>query len=73
MPLTTASDTHGLGHIADRAPALYSLARGAGYSMLRAYKGRQGYDVALGDQPVVDPAIRPRSGEDESDDSKRIA
>ncbi len=73
VPLTTASDTHGLGHIADRAPALYSLARGAGYSMLRAYKGRQGYDVALGDQPVVDPAIRPRSGEDESDDSKRIA
>ncbi len=51
VPLTTASDTHGLGHVADRAPDLRSLAAAAGYSTLRAYRGRRGLEVPLGDVP----------------------
>jgi histidinol-phosphatase (PHP family) len=51
VPLTTASDTHGLSHIADRAPALHTLASRAGYTTLRAYRGRQGHDVPLGELP----------------------
>jgi histidinol-phosphatase (PHP family) len=55
VPLTTASDTHGLSHVADRTPALHALASRAGYTTLRAYSGRQGHDVALGDPP---PEVR---------------
>jgi histidinol-phosphatase (PHP family) len=51
VPITTASDTHGLGHIADRSRVLHSLASGAGYSTLRAYRRREGHDVPLGDLP----------------------
>jgi histidinol-phosphatase (PHP family) len=72
VPLTTASDTHGPGHIADRAPVLHRLAREAGYSTLRAFEGRNGYDVALGDQPAVDPTTGPGSLQDDPADSKSI-
>lgn len=51
VPLTTASDTHGISHVADRAAALHALAAGAGYATLRAYRGRQGHDVPLGELP----------------------
>jgi histidinol-phosphatase (PHP family) len=51
VPLTTASDTHGISHIADRTPALHALASGAGYSTLRAYRNRAGHDVPLGELP----------------------
>jgi hypothetical protein len=56
VPITTASDTHGLSHIADRSPLLESLAVAAGYSTLRAFRGREGYDVALGHVPETLPA-----------------
>jgi histidinol-phosphatase (PHP family) len=51
VPLTTASDTHGITHIADRARVLHSLASAAGYSKLRAYEQRKGRDVPLGEPP----------------------
>jgi len=51
VPLTTASDTHGLSHIADRSRVLHSLASNAGYSTLRAFEDRQGRDVPLGEPP----------------------
>jgi histidinol-phosphatase (PHP family) len=59
VPLTTASDTHGLSHIADRSPELHDLAVAAGYSTLRAYRGRQGYDVPLGTAAAVDHGDEP--------------
>jgi histidinol-phosphatase (PHP family) len=56
VPVTTASDTHGLGNLAERGEDLMALARGAGYASLRAFSGRQGHDVPLqspvGDLPV---------------------
>jgi len=48
VPLTTASDTHGLSHIAHHTHELHELAEAAGYSTLRAYRSRTGYDVPLG-------------------------
>jgi histidinol-phosphatase (PHP family) len=47
VPLTTASDAHGSGLVADRAADLRALAAAAGYRELRAYRGRQGRDVPL--------------------------
>jgi len=49
VPITTASDTHGLSHIADRSPELGALASRAGYSSLRAFRRREGHDVPLGE------------------------
>jgi len=54
VPLTTASDTHGLSHIADRSHELHDLAEAAGYSTLRAYRKREGYDVPLGTAAVTE-------------------
>jgi histidinol-phosphatase (PHP family) len=48
VPLTTASDTHGLGNVADRATDLRRLAAEAGYSELQAFAARQGRAVPLG-------------------------
>jgi histidinol-phosphatase (PHP family) len=59
VPLTTASDTHGLGHVASRARELHSLASRAGYSTLRAYRGREGHDVPLGEVPPEQAPDRP--------------
>jgi histidinol-phosphatase (PHP family) len=53
VPVTTASDTHGLGNLAERGADLMALARGAGYSSLRAFSGRRGHDVPL-ESPVDD-------------------
>ena len=53
VPVTTASDTHGLGNLAERGADLMALARGAGYSSLRAFSGRRGHDVPL-ESPVGD-------------------
>lgn len=51
VPLTTASDTHGVAHVADRAPQLHELAVSAGYSTLRAFRHRRGVEVPLGEAP----------------------
>jgi histidinol-phosphatase (PHP family) len=51
VPVTTASDTHGLGNLAERGDDLRALARSAGYSSLRAFRGRHGHDVPL-ESPV---------------------
>jgi len=51
VPVTTASDTHGLGNLAERGADLMALARGAGYSSLRAFRSRSGHDVPL-ESPV---------------------
>lgn len=59
VPLTTASDTHGLSHVANRARVLHSLASRAGYSTLRAYRGREGHDVPLGQLPPEEAPDRP--------------
>jgi histidinol-phosphatase (PHP family) len=47
VPVTTASDTHGLGNLAERGADLRALAQGAGYSSLRAFSARRGHDVPL--------------------------
>lgn len=47
VPLTTASDSHGVGDVADRSGQLATLARAAGYDTLRAFSGRKGRDVPL--------------------------
>jgi histidinol-phosphatase (PHP family) len=48
VPLTTASDTHGLTNLAEHSGALAALARGAGYDQLQSFEGRQGIAVAIG-------------------------
>lgn len=51
VPVTTASDTHGLGNLAERGSDLAALARGAGYGSLRAFRARAGIDVPI-DTPI---------------------
>jgi histidinol-phosphatase (PHP family) len=51
VPITTASDSHGIARVADAAPHLHSMAVAAGYTELRAWRGRTGYDVPLGPCP----------------------
>jgi histidinol-phosphatase (PHP family) len=51
VPITTASDTHGLSHIADRAGVLHERVASAGYTTLRAFRRRQGVDIPLGPAP----------------------
>ncbi len=47
VPLTTASDTHGDGRVAERAGELGAMAGAAGYRTLRAFRRRVGHDIAL--------------------------
>jgi len=47
VPVTTASDSHGPGDVADRAEDLALLAESAGYTTLRAFRAREGSDVPL--------------------------
>ena len=47
VPVTTASDAHGVPNVADRHDELIGLARDAGYQELRAFSARKGRDVAL--------------------------
>ena len=51
VPVTTASDTHGISHLAERVPDLRELALDAGYASLRAFRGRRGVDVPI-DTPL---------------------
>ena len=56
VPVTTASDTHGLGNLAERGDDLAKLATDAGYGSLRAFRARRGVDV-----PIDAPIHAPRS------------
>jgi histidinol-phosphatase (PHP family) len=47
VPITTASDTHGVANLAEHAAELGALASAAGYSSLRAFSSRVGSDVPL--------------------------
>jgi histidinol-phosphatase (PHP family) len=47
VPITTASDAHRLGDVADRRAEVRALVEAAGYDTLRAYEGRVPRDVAL--------------------------
>lgn len=51
VPVTTASDTHGIRGIAFDAWHLHAAASLAGYTTLRAFRGRVGHDVELGPVP----------------------
>jgi histidinol-phosphatase (PHP family) len=53
VPLTTASDTHGVARVASGAPELHELALSAGYSTLCAFRRRQGVEVPLGEAPPL--------------------
>ena len=55
VPLTTASDAHGSGLVADRAAELRKIAGDAGYRPLRAFRGREGRDVPLARDPAGAP------------------
>lgn len=52
VPLTTASDAHRLEHVADRAAAMAASLETLGVDTLRAYRLRQGHDVAVGLETV---------------------
>ena len=47
VPITTASDTHGAGRVAERSADLRALAVAAGYGELRAYRERAGRPVPI--------------------------
>ena len=54
VPVTTASDTHGVANLAERATDLAGLAAAAGYGSLRAFRSRRGRDVPI----YTDPSPR---------------
>jgi histidinol-phosphatase (PHP family) len=47
VPVTTASDAHGLSHVADRADDLRALLSSAGYEKLASFRGRHRRLVAI--------------------------
>ncbi len=47
VPVTTASDSHGVGDVGHASAQLAALATGAGYTSLRAFRERRGHDVAI--------------------------
>jgi histidinol-phosphatase (PHP family) len=47
VPLTTASDAHGLPDVADRAEDLRSILHGAGVTHLRGFRNREPHPVAV--------------------------
>ncbi|HEX5265198.1 MAG TPA: hypothetical protein VFW24_00340 [Acidimicrobiales bacterium] len=47
VPVTLASDTHGVGEVAFRSSELVAMVRGAGYAELAGYSGRRRHPVAL--------------------------
>jgi len=53
VPLTTASDAHRRGQVADRADDLRRLLDAVGVSTLQAYAGRRPRPVAVGARPVA--------------------
>ncbi len=52
VPVTTASDSHGVPNVADRNDELVAHARRAGYRELLGFRARQGYSVPLDDVSV---------------------
>ncbi|MGA8681678.1 MAG: histidinol-phosphatase [Acidimicrobiales bacterium] len=70
VPITTASDTHGLTHVADRSAELRTLATRAGYSSLRAFRKREGHDVPLGD--AIPSHLPPKDAPPDLTDSKYV-
>lgn len=48
VPVTTASDAHGLVDVADRSGDVAALVRAAGYRSLCAWRGRRPVEVAIG-------------------------
>lgn len=52
VPVTTASDAHGPKNVASRANQLREIATRAGYSTLRAYRRRAGYDIGIDELPA---------------------
>ena len=53
VPLTTASDAHGLEHVADRADDLRAVLAAAGAEQLTAYRRRVPHAVAVSGPGVV--------------------
>lgn len=51
VAVTTASDAHGLGDVADRAAQLYHLVTAAGYDTLSAWRARRPICVPVGPKP----------------------
>jgi histidinol-phosphatase (PHP family) len=62
VPVTTASDSHGVANVADRSAELAAMARAAGYETLRAFRSRTGHDV-----PISGPAGPAVHREEEAD------
>ena len=48
VPLTTASDAHRLADVADRSAELADMLAALGVDRLRAYRGREAHEVAVG-------------------------
>lgn len=55
VPVTTASDAHGLADVADRSPDLRALVLDAGYTELAAFSGRSRRAVPLAAPPAAPP------------------
>ncbi len=49
VPITTASDAHGLADVAHRSADLAALVRSGGYTSLTAFRGRRKIQVGIGD------------------------
>jgi len=55
VPVTTASDAHGLDDVADRAAQLHRLVTDAGYDTLCAWRDRHPISVPVGPEPPAWP------------------
>ncbi len=53
VPLTTASDAHRLGQVADQAGQLRSILADAGVDTLRGFRSRQPHTIAVGASPAA--------------------
>ena len=51
VPITTASDAHGLPDVAFRSADLADIVRAAGYDRLATFRSRTRFDVPLADLP----------------------
>ncbi|HSH23801.1 MAG TPA: PHP domain-containing protein [Acidimicrobiales bacterium] len=57
VPVTTASDAHGLHHVAERRGDVAALLRNAGYDSLAAYRRRTRRSVPIDVAPTSSPAL----------------
>ena len=62
VPLTTASDAHGLPDVADRANDMADLLLGAGVTRLHGFHDRRPYEVAVGPHDRRDSRPDPQTG-----------